>query len=389
MHTYTTTTVGRVRWWIDSARSKPWRPLIEPLLADPDRALDGWASFARARAGRKRFYHVRPESGHGAGLFIKAFGPPEGSWSWIRQRARSRARHEASVAQAIAARGVATAAPIVVGEEREGACLVRSFSIIAEIPARDLRSLLLDPETRARKRRSLVQGFGTFTRRLHDAGVDQDDSSPNNFLVDASGGFVLIDFERCRVRRPLGSSRRFHLLAKLQRHGLGVSSTDRLRFLHAYLGEPSRKEVRAAWSGIQRQLRWVRRRDARRAARGAFQIGRWVARDGTSWVIRGREDCPVIHFAMPPDEARDVWVRAHQLERLGLPALRPARLTPAGVDFVRPPAASTGASPHSVERARRALERYGRFKDSPEWEATEEGATLRDLRAFELRMGWW
>jgi len=395
MDVYATTTIGGVRWWIDPGAMQRWRRVLEPLIADPDGVLRNPGSVARPRAGRKRFYHVRPNPDQ-PGLFVKVFGRPGGALGWPRRLRSSRARREARIARAIAARGLAVAAPIAVGEHRTVGLLRRSFSVIPEIDARDLRSLLSDPQLAAKTRRELMVRFGSFTRRMHDSGIDQDDTSPNNFLVDANGDFVLIDFERCKVGNALTPARRWRLLAKLERHRLGVSRTDRLRFLRAYLGQSEIGDVRSAWMAIQRSLGSVREHDARRAARGAFQVGRHIERTSDAWLIRGREDLPFIHFALPPREARKLWVLAQQLERLSLPALRPARLTASGVDFLRP-ADSRGVTQtrdeesdslrwlRSIERARRELERYGRWKHPPEWEATSTGPVLRDLRAFELR----
>jgi tRNA A-37 threonylcarbamoyl transferase component Bud32 len=381
MSGYRKVRIGNTSWWLRPDVSPAQRPLLDALLADPESTLLGPSSVARPRMGRKRFYRLAV-SGAPA-LFVKVFGPPEGALAWLGPLRGSHARREAAVAAAIARRGFAAAVPIAFGERWSGLRLADSFSVVSELPARDLRSVLLERTLSGLRRRAALERYGELQRRLHDAGIDQDDTSPNNFLIDAEGAFTLIDFERCRVGPALGA-RRWRLLAKLQRHRLGVSRTDRLRFLRGYLGAGSDAAARReAWERIRAELRRVRRHDARRAARAAFKEGRQLLRSGASWIARGRESLPVARFALGTREARHVWVLGHQLERLGLPALRPARLDPDGVALVLPEPHGTPA-PDQIARARRELESFGRFVRPPEWELGADGALLRDLRAFEL-----
>jgi tRNA A-37 threonylcarbamoyl transferase component Bud32 len=392
MPAYRKLRIGDTSWWIgrdvlQSLRPESLRPLLDAVLADPERAVLGPSSVARPRMGRKRFYRIAAQHGEGA-LFVKAFRAPSGPLALLRSLRRSRARREAEIAIEIERRGFAAAVPIAFGEQRHGPRLATSFSIVRELPARDLRSVLLDDATTAAQRTVLMEKFGELQRRLHDAGIDQDDTSPNNFLVDTAERFTLIDFERCRVGRPLGA-RRWRLLAKLQRHRLGVSRSQRLRFLRSYLGAgSSAAERRDAWERIRAELRKVRRHDARRAAKAAFKTGRELAHDGEQWIARGRESLPTVRFEMAPDEARRIWVLGHQLERLGLPALRPARLDAHGVALVLPSSDAPPPAPELIRRAQRQLESYGRFVRTPDWAPTREdgreGAVLRDLRAFEL-----
>jgi hypothetical protein len=373
------TTAGRrIRWWVEGTPT----PLLERLRADPDATLRGAGSVARARVGRKRFYRV--SAGGEPALYVKVFAPPRGLARIASFLRPSKARREAATARAVAARGFEAAVPVATGEERLLGWVGRSFSAIAERPGRDLRALLADPTTPRERRRALLLAFARLARRLHDAGIDQDDFSPNNFLATPAGAFVLLDFERCRVGPPLGE-RRFTLLAKLHRHGLGVSASERLRFLAAYLApDGGRAERRAAVEKIALALRKIRSRDARHAARGAFRAGRHVRRDGTSWVVVGRERAPVVRLACSGREARAAWVRAHQLERLGLPALRPVRLCERALELEDPGAAAPARGEAEILGALRRLEPWGRFVRPPDWHFGPRGALLRDPRAFEL-----
>jgi tRNA A-37 threonylcarbamoyl transferase component Bud32 len=369
------------RWWVFGERT----PLLEAVLSEPDRVLASEASVARARMGRKRFYRVAAD-GQGPALYVKVFEIPRGLRRAVSAFRASKARKEARTAEEIRARGFDVTAPLAVGEERRLGALRRSFLVTVERPGTDLRKLLADSRMPRAKRLKLLLEFGAMASRLHDAGIDQDDFSPNNFLVDASGRLVLLDFERCRLRSELGD-RRWTLLAKLHRHELGVCRTERLRFLRAYLRWGNRIQRREAWERIEREFWKVRRRDARRAARRAFRTGRHVAREGRSWVVRGREEARTRLLELPRREARRAWVLAHQLERLGLPALRPVRLGRAGLEMLEPgPSAEARDRERQARRAARRLRHYGVFTREPQWVFGPEGALLADPSAFRLTL---
>ncbi len=368
----------RVRWWVEGSAT----PGLDALIADPDAVLGRASSVAREQAGRKRLYRV------GVGpnepdLFVKVFTLP-GTLARLRYfLRRSKARREAVTARRVAARGFEVAAPIATGEQRTAGILVRSFSVVQARPASDLETILREPGLATDTRRSLLDAFARFSRELHDAGIDQDDTSPNNFLVTGEEGFVLIDFERCALLdAPLGE-RRWTLLAKLHRKELGVSRSERLRFLRSYLGRASgRAQRRDSWTRIQREFTRIRRRDARHAARAAFKIGRHLSHEAGRWRVRGREQGKVIRLELHPRAARTAWVRAHQLERLGLPALRPVRLDARGVELANPGTTQPPAdSERRVASALRRFAPYGTFEQPPEWIFTPQ-PLLRNPQAF-------
>lgn len=341
--------------------------------------------MARKRVGRKRFYRVSG-AGSAPALFVKVFSIPRGVPRLRALLGRSKARRELDVAGRVAALGFDVGAPLAIGEEWTAGLPSRSISMVAEKPGRDLREVLRDPATTSSTRRALIESFAAVLRRIHDAGIDQDDTSPNNFLITADGRWILIDFERCRVGAPLGK-RRWKLLAKLQRHELGVSRPNRLRFLSVYLGaENGRDARRSAWEQIFAEFERIRRRDARRAGRAAFRVGRQVGRDGRRWFVRGREDAAVIRISTRPRDGRRLWKLAHQLERLALPALRPVQLDDHGVELEHPgPDIELDERDAAIGRARKRFALYGSFVGEPDWALTREGALLRDPRSFRLR----
>jgi hypothetical protein len=377
-----------VRWWLYASPT----PKLESLLADPERVLAGPGILARESAGRKRFFRVDTGDTEPA-LYVKLFALRPGVGRMRYFLRPSKARRERAIAQKLGQRGFEVAGPVAVGERRRFGLLERSYSVIREIDARDLVRLLGGDAHGAGKltgaeRRALLERFGEFARRLHDAGVDQDDFAPNNFLARPDGSFVLIDFERCHVRRgPLGDSR-WTQLAKLHRRDLGVSRSDRLRFLRAYLGAGTgRAERRAAWKRIWPEFRRVRGHDARHAETAAFREGRNLAREGDGWVVRARASSKTIALELGPEAARLCWLRAHQLERLGLPALRPVRLEGGKVELLDPGASLPRAPADQViGRSLAALAPWGRFGAPPQWLFTSHGALLRNPQAFELEI---
>jgi len=372
----------RLRWWVHG----PLSPLLRELTATPDRVLASARSVAREQGGRKRFYRVQGEGAQRA-LFVKVFHL-DSLAARLRYLGRpSKARREQQIASRIRERGFRAAEPLAIGEERVAGLLLRSLAVIPELPAPDLRKLLLEQRPAAPARRALVESFARFNRALHEAGIDQDDTAPNNFLAFADGSFALIDFERCSLRAgALSETRRHVLLAKLFRHQVGVSTVEKLRFLNAYLGDTAdRAGRRRAWQSIRAELARLRRHDARRAGAAAFKLGRHLERDGPGWVMRARRGAAVKRRVLDAGRARAAWVRAHQLERLSLPALRPVRLEGPSVELLLPSGARAAPpEPIDVVVARRKLAACGRFVAEPEWLAADGGAWLANPEVFEV-----
>lgn len=357
-------------------------------MRDLDGTLAGPLAVPRERMHRKRFYRVH-DGGEDPALYVKLFAAPRGLRRLPGLFRRSKALREARVAQQLTERGIAALEPLAVAEERRLGLPVRSVSVFPELPLRDLRSWLADPQTPSATRRDLVTSFGELNRRLHDAGVNQDDTSPNNFLVDPQRlDWVLIDFERCWPGRPLSRRRRSRLLAKLHRHDLGVSRSERLRFLRAYQGKGSRPETRRRdWTEIESAYYRVRKNDARRAARAAFQVGRNVACVDGVFSVAGRENSAAIRLHLDTAQCRAIWMLAHVFERLALPALRPVRMADHFVDLLAPELDENAREFHAaVARARSRFAPYGRWVRDPQWALTREGAVLLTPNAFKLKL---
>ena len=65
-----------LRWWVDGERT----PLLDALIAAPERVLEGPRSVAREAAGRKRLYRV--EADGEPALYVKLFRLPPGWARW-------------------------------------------------------------------------------------------------------------------------------------------------------------------------------------------------------------------------------------------------------------------------------------------------------------------
>jgi len=369
-----------VRWWVHGERT----PRLEALLRDPEGVLAGPGILARESAGRKRLYRVDAGPSEPA-LYVKVFALRPGVGRLRYFLRPSKARRERAIADALAKRGFEVAAPVATGELRRLGVLEKSWSVIREIPAPDLLRRLGELAGKPAEKRALLASFGAFSRRLHDAGVDQEDFAPNNFLARPDGSFVLIDFERCDLQRGALGGARWTQLAKLHRRDLGVSRSDRLRFLSAYLGAGSSRAARAeAWRKIWPEYRRIRRHDARHAEAAAFREGRNIARAGDAWLVRARAGAKTIALELDPDSAKLCWLRALQLERLGLPALRAVRLDGRKVELLDPGTALPRAPADQViGRALRALAPFGHFRAPPQWHFGPHGALLRNPQAWE------
>jgi tRNA A-37 threonylcarbamoyl transferase component Bud32 len=216
---------------------------------------------------------------------------------WWRRLGRSKARRDLDRAAAIAARGIPTPIPLVVGETRRGVLLERCHELVPWLgDAIDLRrardeGIGMPGESRAR-----AAALGMLVRRMHESGIDQRDLAPNNFLWRRAGEPLLlaIDFERARVGAAVRPRARIAALAKLDRHCAGAPASERMRFLRGYCAG-DRVAARSLWRAIEAESASLLRRDAARWRRTATRRGRRFepvgfpigARGWRGWMRRG------------------------------------------------------------------------------------------------------
>ena len=277
-----------VRWWVADGLE----------IASALRAAE--AAVERVRSGeltnrkdgrRKALYETR--EAEGPGYLLKA-NEYVGAARWRRRLTGSKARHELRGAEAASARQIATPVPIAAGEELRAGRLERCWILVPRLEGVvDLRAGIRDGALDGDQRRALAGPFGAFAASLHAAGIDQDDFSPNNFLVRSAdpAELFMIDFERVRLGRPLPTARRAENLAKLSRELTRASDVERLRFLRGYApGEES-----LWWARVAHAVRRRAGDDTVRLRRTCLGDGRRFARirgEGWSGHRRGPDPGP-------------------------------------------------------------------------------------------------
>lgn len=258
-----------VRWWagpeIDAAR-------LQRLIDAADAALVAGAPDHKG-SRRKQSYLLALEGGTPDYLLkVNHYGSVR---PWRRLR-RSKARAELLRATALAARGIPTPIPVAAGEVRRAGLLDRCYGLVRWLPdATDLLRLWTEGRDDGASRREWTRELGGLVRRMHEAGVDQEDLAPNNFLWSpgTTPHLVAIDFERTRLRKRVAKRERVFALTKLDRHFSGASASARMRFLHAYAdGRP--EEVRKWWREIAAFVPQLAQRDAAHWERTGVEVGR-------------------------------------------------------------------------------------------------------------------
>lgn len=204
----------------------------------------------------------------------------------------SKAKHELRMYDGVVARGIPTV-PLAAAGER-GA---EGYVVIEKLAGwRSLEEMLLDPATPGATRRRLLDGYGRFARRLHDAGIWQQDFNASNILLDPArpDDLRVIDFERMKLLRAVSESSRLRTLAKMNRIPR-LSRAERMRFLRAY-GCPDR--ARRILELGERQ----RERDVARFARHCVRENRNFGAFEGGWYRKRRPDAPDVGVTL--DEAR-------------------------------------------------------------------------------------
>jgi hypothetical protein len=339
--------IGGVHWWLAPGGSVAE---AEPLLGEALRRLDAGARNLK-NGRRKQLYRLALPPPLGECLLkVNRYDRDLGR---LRRARRSKARRELATAAGLRVRGIDTPLPYAAGERRAAGGLHSCYLLIPVIPgARDLKALWRAADSTRAERRVWAADLGALARRLHDAGVEQRDFAPNNFLVrpGLQATLLPIDFERTRLRRRLGRRARLRMLAKLDRHMAGSGSGARMRFLQAYAnGDPV--EARRWWQHATGQAAKLAAHDLARWKRTAPRAGRNVASVDwggfTGWARRDAPEGPEAEArtagrgaVRPPSslglqlqpvealwcgsgaggrrEARKLWATAHLLSARGL-----------------------------------------------------------------------
>ncbi len=223
-------------------------------------------------------------------------------------------------AEAVAACGIATPVPVAAGSCRRYGFLEASLLLVPLVPdAIDLAQFWRDDRSPCHERRAAVRALGSLARMLHEAGAEQHDFAPNNFLWRPSmpPHVLAIDFERFRFRRSLPRPARTRQLAKLDRHAVGAHASDRLRLLRAYAGGDP-QAARAWWHAVAIEQRALAARDFRHLLRtGTRESRRFVPVSEQGWRGWRQRQAPLASVLEALTGPADPAPPAHRARALG------------------------------------------------------------------------
>ena len=198
----------------------------------------------------------------------------------------SRAQKEWRMAAALLEARIPAVEVVAAGERRKGWLPVETYLVTPAIPGvMSLRefgfSRLGGPILGSRPPwlTALIEELAGLTRRLHERGFYHRDFHGGNVLLRVNGtgragdkvSLFVVDLHSMRRLKSVSRPRRVKMLGVL-RNSLGfpgVSATDRLRFLRAYLGPEATRETVSAWawevtrSGQRIQRRYLQSRTRR------------------------------------------------------------------------------------------------------------------------------
>jgi tRNA A-37 threonylcarbamoyl transferase component Bud32 len=172
----------------------------------------------------------------------------------------SRSFRETALTEEIRTSGIPTVQPVGAIHHRVFPFFYRASILSLEIPsATDLAQYLqgVGPHPSVEilpAKRKVIRSAGLLLRQFHRSGFFHADLQLKNFLV-AGNSLFLIDFDRSYRKEKLSNSEVVKNLLRLNRsaekwnrRGLGITRSDRLRFLLAYAGDDKtiREEVRRA-----------------------------------------------------------------------------------------------------------------------------------------------
>jgi len=283
-----------IRWWLNPETDpNQARHAIEAAM----RALAEGAENLKC-GRRKQLYRL--DLGESLGEFLLKSNRYDRDVGLIRRLRRGKSRRELAIAGELQRRGIDTPVPIAAGESRMGTRLCSCYLLVPFRPGTvDLEQLRSRPDGSPHQRAAQSIALGRLVRRLHDAGLRQDDLAPNNFLVESGSAPALlpIDFERARMRWRIGVRARSRMLAQLDGRLAGASVADRMRFLLAY-ADSDRRLARRWWSRLVRASAAQAAREHARIRRNAGNEGRRVERiRWGSWQGWARRGAPELDHA--------------------------------------------------------------------------------------------
>ena len=202
---------------------------------------------------------------------------------------RTRFLQEVRVSEWARDQDIPTAEVLALRIEQKGLCLYRGDLVTREIEAsEDLDEYLKSARTRdwstKDRGKEIIRSVALLLQAMHRAGLYHADLNLKNILVQITERGVnsyVIDLDRARVIRPLGSRMRIRNLVRLYRsldkqgylNDL-VGMRDVVAFVRAYCGED--RELLTVCKEVMRKDVWLLRchRAGLRLSRGLLKIGR-------------------------------------------------------------------------------------------------------------------
>lgn len=129
------------------------------------------------------------------GGFIAKFSNDQYLWTGLRY---TRPWKEWALLEKMQNKGLPVPVPAAIKVERTGLFYTADIMMHRIPHSRTLTTILISEE--------LTEGYwiaiGSVIRRFHEEGVYHADLNANNILIDGGGRCYLIDFDRCRLRKP-------------------------------------------------------------------------------------------------------------------------------------------------------------------------------------------
>jgi len=256
-------------------RSAQWADLI----ARPDQLLAGDKFREVKNIARNRAGFFTSEQGT---VFVKRFAPR----SWVEgmlERIRgSRAARSAQAAQMLTRAGFLVPEPLAACEEFSAGAIRTSWIFSEALDTARVFSRFIErghaPAEQERvARRDTLAAVAECVRYLHDAGLFTSDLQETNLMLDLADGALriyFVDLDGFRRLARVSWKRRRRNLVQLDRSvGRFMSRSERLRFLHTYLGaqwdrQPVRRLVERLMDERARKEREFMRRRLRRGHKG-------------------------------------------------------------------------------------------------------------------------
>ena len=246
-------------------------PRLLEFLHDPDRAFSDPESTIIKDSNTTSSCSV-PHilEGSQGSLYIKRYNYQSRLYAMKNFFRPSRAKRVWKVSQKLVACHIPTPLPISFLEQRKGRLLIKSYFISQKIDGSlDLNAAFQQLETQrsshdTTQKKSLINKVARMIRSLHDCGICHRDLKASNILVQRISKqpekLYLVDLDSARTQKEIRENGRIRDLARLNSSLFrtpGISTTDRLRFLHSYLRTTCARDktVHTYWQAITEQTR--------------------------------------------------------------------------------------------------------------------------------------